>query len=192
MRMSERGLLLVVSGPSGSGKTTVLTRLMQDRDDVFFSVSSTTRTPRPGERDGTDYNFVCAEKFEEELDAGHFLEWAEFAGNLYGTPAAPVLEAINLGKVVILDIEVRGALQVKEKYPDAVLIYLWTGSFEELERRLRRRGTEREEVLRRRLEIAMEEYKAIGEYKYKVLNYEVEEACRALNSIIVAERCLIK
>lgn len=192
MMASEKGFLLVVSGPSGSGKTTVLSRLMAERDDLYFSISSTTRAPRAGERDGVDYSFVSVEQFKAGLAAGNFLEWAEYAGNFYGTPVRPALDAINSGKVAILDIEVRGAFQVKERYPDAVLVYMWPGSFEELERRLRNRGTESERMLQMRLTIAMEEYKAAGEYKYKVLNYRVEDACRALDAIITAERCRIR
>ena len=192
MTTNDKGFLLVVSGPSGSGKTTVLSRLMAKRDDLCFSVSSTTRAPREGERDGADYNFVSVRQFEADIRAGRFLEWAEYAGNLYGTPEQPALHAINSGKVAILDIEVRGAIQVKEMHPDAVLVYMWPGSFEELERRLRKRGTEPEEVVRKRLMIAMEEYKAFGEYKYSVLNKKVDDACQSLNAIITAERCLIK
>lgn len=191
MSSSERGLLLVISGPSGSGKTTVLTKLLAKRNDLFFSVSATTRRPRIGERDGVNYFFRSRQAFQDELSDSSFIEWAEYAGNYYGTPLRPLLSAIDDGKVAVLDIEVRGAIQIKRKLPDAVLIYMWPGSFEELERRLRGRGTEDEPTIRRRLAIAMEEYNAIGAYKYKVINHTVEAACDALEAIITAERCLI-
>lgn len=192
MSANEEGLLLVVSGPSGAGKTTVLSELLRRRSDLYFSVSSTTRTPREGERDGVSYHFVGLQDFQTDLAAGRFIEWAEYAGNLYGTPLRPLLDAKRAGKVVVLDIEVRGALQVRERCPDAVLVYMWPGSFDELERRLRGRGTEQEQMLRMRLAIAMEEYKSLPEYKYRVINHTVEAACNALEAIITAERCLIR
>ena len=185
----SKGLLLVVSGPSGSGKTTVLTALTKKRpDETRFSVSSTTRSPRPGEINGAHYNFVSREEFIESRDAECFLEWAEYAGNFYGTPADLVTRQINAGKTVILDIELRGALQVRDKYPQAILCCLWPGSFEELERRLRGRGTDTEEGIANRLEIAKKDYAFENEYKYVIINNTVEQTVCELEAIIDGER----
>jgi len=182
--MSERGKLLVLSGPSGCGKGTVLRELMRGRDDMVFSVSATTRAPRPGEVDGREYYFVTRERFHEMVEQGELLEHAEFVGNCYGTPKAPVLQQLEMGRHVLLDIEVQGAAQVKKAMPEAVLVFLIPPSLGELERRLRGRGTETEEKIQQRLKTAEYEMTLSGEYDYTVVNDEVARAAAELAEIL--------
>lgn len=191
--MKERkGILVIVSGPSGAGKSTVISRTSQLRDDMRFSVSATTRAPRPGEEDGKDYFFKTREEFLAMVEENAFLEHAEYVKNLYGTPAAPVEENIAAGYTVVLDIEVQGAGQVMEKRPDAVSIFLCPPSLEELERRLRGRGTDTEEKILERLETARREYALAHKYGYIIINDDVETAARELDAVITAERCRSK
>ncbi len=184
----SRGKLLVLSGPSGAGKSTVVSKLMEMRGDVCFSVSATTRSPRPGEEDGVNYFFVSRERFEELVQNDQMLEHAEYVGNCYGTPRAYVEEKLNAGMNVILDIEVQGAQQVIQSAPDAILVFLVPPSLEELGRRLRSRGTESEEVIQDRLNRAREEYQA-DFYHYIVINSDVETAAKELDAIITAAKC---
>ena len=183
---------MIVSGPSGAGKSTIISRVSQARDDIRFSVSATTRAPREGERDGVDYFFKTREEFWEMVKAGAFLEHAEYVGNSYGTPAAPVDGNLAAGFNVILDIEVQGAAQVMEKRPDAVSVFLCPPSLEELERRLRGRGTDSEEKIRERLTTAHREYSQAGKYTYIIINDDADTAARELDAIITAERCRSK
>lgn len=187
--MKDKGLLVIVSGPSGAGKSTVISRLMQLRDDIRFSVSATTRAPRPGEEDGIAYFFKSHEEFSAMIKNGEFLEHAEYVGNCYGTPAAPVDENIAKGCTVLLDIEVQGAMQILEKRSDAVSIFLCPPSLEVLESRLRGRGTDSEEKIQGRLETARREYKQMPRYAYIVINDEADVAARELDAIITAEKC---
>lgn len=184
----DKGKLLILSGPSGAGKSTVVSRLMELRKDVCFSVSATTRSPRPGEADGVNYFFVTRERFTEMIRENALLEHAEYVGNYYGTPRDYVEQKINMGVNVILDIEVQGARQVLEKVPDAIPVFLVPPSLAELEHRLRARGTESEEVIRSRLERAKEEYQA-DFYQYIVVNDNVETAAKELDAIIIAAHC---
>ncbi|MCL1807569.1 MAG: guanylate kinase [Oscillospiraceae bacterium] len=181
------GLLLVVSGPSGAGKSTVLNAVMAKRKDMFFSVSATTRAPRPGETDGVQYSFVSPDEFHRMLQEGRLLETGSFAGNWYGTPLDPVMERLGSGETVVLDIESAGAAQVKEKYPNAVLIFLTPSTEEEAERRLRNRGTENEEKVLKRMADSRREYMQIDQYRYIVVNDTVEVAVQAMEAIIIAE-----
>ena len=182
--MNKRGKLLVLSGPSGCGKGTVLRALMAGREDMMFSVSATTRAPRPGEVNGREYYFVSRERFAEMVEQGELLEHAEFVGNCYGTPRAPVLEQLEKGRHVLLDIEVQGAAQVKKAMPEAVTVFLCPPSLKELERRLRGRGTETEETILRRLKTAEYEMTLAPEYDYTVVNDEVERAAAVLAEIL--------
>lgn len=184
----DKGKLLILSGPSGAGKSTVVSRLMELRKDVCFSVSATTRSPRPGEADGVNYFFVTRERFAEMIRENALLEHAEYVGNYYGTPRDYVEQKINMGVNVILDIEVQGARQVLEKVPDAIPVFLVPPSLAELEHRLRARGTESEEVIRSRLARAKEEYQA-DFYQYIVVNDNVETAAKELDAIIIAAHC---
>ena len=184
-----RGKTFIISGPSGVGKSTVLKALFRERGNMYFSVSATTRAPRESETDGVDYHFLSHETFKEWIRQGEFLEYAEFVENSYGTPRKYVYEAMEAGQDVILDIEVQGAVQVKEKMPEVVRIYLAPPSWEELERRLRARGTDDEETIRKRLLRAKEEFKLAHTYDYFVINDTVENAVRELNSIMTAAYC---
>lgn len=184
----SKGKLLVLSGPSGAGKSTVVSKLMERRGDVCFSVSVTTRAPRPGEQDGVNYFFVTRERFEEMVRTGELLEHAEYVGNCYGTPRAYVEQRLEAGYNVILDIEVQGARQVMEAAPEAVLVFLIPPTLAELERRLRARGTESDEVIRGRLERAKEECRS-DFYRYIVINDDADTAAKELDAIITAEQC---
>jgi guanylate kinase len=184
-----KGLLVVISAPSGTGKTTLTHMLLKEFPNMEFSVSYTTRPPRPGEVNGKDYFFVDRETFERMIEEGDFLEWAEVYGNLYGTSKSQVLKALNEGKDIILDIDTQGALQVKKNFPEAVLIFVLPPSLSELERRLRRRGTDDEETIERRLRVAREEIKRAPLYDYIVVNDVLEIAFENLKSIIRAEKC---
>lgn len=187
--MKSKGKLVVLSGPSGAGKSTVIGKLLEKRDDISFSVSATTRSPRPGETDGVNYYFKTREEFADMVDKGAFLEHAEYAGNCYGTPRGPVEELLDTGRTVILDIEVQGAFQVKEAMPEAVMVFLAPPSLAELERRLRGRATDAEEKIRIRLETARREYALAGKYDYIVINDIADHAASELDAIITAEKC---
>ena len=172
--------LTVLAGPSGVGKGTVVKALLARRPDVWLSVSATTRKPREGELDGVHYLFWTPEEFDVAVARGQMLEWAEFAGNRYGTPRAPVEERLAAGVPVLLEIEVQGARQVRVSSPDALLVFLAPPSWEELARRLAGRGTEDLEVVERRLAAARAELAAESEFDVTVVNDEVELACAAL------------
>ena len=184
--MSGR-LLLVLAGPSGGGKTSVCRRLVASRPEVRFSVSATTRPPRPGERDGSDYRFLSRESFEALIESDGLLEWAEVHGELYGTPRSVVQESAGPGRCLLLDIDVKGARQVRRREPDAVLVFLLPPSAEEMIGRLRRRGSEDEERLARRLQTAVEELAAAGEFDYVVVNEDLDGTVRTVESIMEAE-----
>jgi guanylate kinase len=178
-----RGLLVVIAGPSGVGKGTVHTRVRQALPGSVLSVSATTRPARAHERDGVDYRFVDRTGFEAMVSGGELLEWAEYADHLYGTPRAAVEAAVADGHVVVLDIEVQGALQIRERDPAALFVFLSPPSFEELERRLRERATEGEEALNRRLEIARREVAARDRFDVVVVNDDLD---RCVEEVVAA------
>lgn len=185
----RKGSLFIITGPSGAGKGSVLSRVLPSLENVFLSVSATTREPRPGEEDGVNYYFISRERFDEMVERGELLEHAEYVGNCYGTPEGPVNRRLEDGQDVILEIEVQGALIVKEKRPDAVLVFIVPPSFDILERRLRNRGTEAEEVVEKRLQKARAECAHMGDYDFIVVNDLLDDAVRDLSAIITAERC---
>ncbi len=183
--MTKRGLLIVLSGPSGVGKGTVLKEFINDKDlQLAYSVSMTTRKQRPGEVDGVNYHFVSREEFEKARDNGELLESAEFVGNYYGTPLNEVEKLRSQGKNVILEIEVQGCTQVRTKVKDALTIFIVPPSMTELEKRIRGRATEPEEIIRERLAKARKEMDLIGNYKYVVCNDDPKLAADIIRVII--------
>ena len=188
MKLNQRGLLIVLSGPSGVGKGTVRKALFEMPEQEFvYSVSMTTRPPRPGEVDGVDYYFVSKEEFERQIQEGNLLEYAEFVGNYYGTPKDKVEEQLNKGKEVILEIEVNGALQVRDKCKDAVFIFLVPPTRKALYERLKSRGTESEERIIARITKANKEFRLAHQYDYIVVNDEIYNAADRIMAIIRAE-----
>lgn len=185
----KQGRIIIVSGPSGVGKGTVLRQVMRDDPSLRFSVSATTRPIRPGEVDGVDYYFVTKDRFEEMIAAGELLEYASYAGNYYGTPLKPVLEATQNGIGVVLEIEVKGALQVMENRDDVLSVFIAPPSFAELRRRLMQRGDTAPEIAERRLHIAAEECRCSEKYQYIVINDDLDEAVAELKAILTAESC---
>lgn len=190
MFMREKGLLIVLSGPSGVGKGTVRKAIFSEPNTAFeYSISMTTRSPREGEVDGVDYFFKSREEFESLIEQGKLLEYAEYVGNYYGTPVDYVRQTLESGKDVFLEIEVQGARQVREKFPDGLFIFLAPPSLSELENRIVTRGTETDELIRNRMNTAREEIEMMNLYDYVVENDEVEHACERIKAIVVAEHC---
>lgn len=185
--LTTKGRLVVLAGPSAVGKSTVVRRLVEDVPDLYFSVSMTTRDPRPGEQHGRDYFFVSSEQFQEAIDAGRMLEWADIHGGLQrsGTPAGPVLDALDAGRPVLVEVDIVGARSVREAMPQATLVFLAPPSWEVLVDRLTGRGTEEDEVVRRRLETARAELDAQGEFDHVVVNDELEVALGELVGLLV-------
>ena len=187
---NERGQLIVISGPSGVGKGTVIKELFKLRDNFAFSVSMTTRAPRDGEVDGKDYHFVDKAYFQELVENDAFLEYAQYGtGDGYGTPRAPIDAWLAEGKNVVLDIEVQGAMQVKAKRPDTIMIFLVPPSMEELERRLRKRGTETEDKIQKRLATAKIEIPKAKDYEYIIVHDGPPRSANLIMNIIIAEQC---
>ncbi len=188
MKLNERGLLVVLSGPSGVGKGTVRKALFElEGHDLVYSISMTTRPPRVGEVDGVDYYFVSREEFETRIKADAFIEWAQFVGHYYGTPRDKVEAQLSLGKEVVLEIEVQGALQVRERMSDGVFIFIAPPNKEVLYRRLLRRGTESGDVIQKRMDKAEREFPLAHKYDYIVVNDEVTNAADRILAIIRAE-----
>lgn len=186
--MAVQGMLILISGPSGSGKGTVCGRLLNYNSNMRISVSATTRAPRAGEVHGRDYYFMSRQEFEKLAAEGGFLEWAPIYGNLYGTPAGPVKESLARGEDVILEIDVQGGLQVKERFPDAVLIFLIPPSRAALESRLRGRGTEALEEINKRMLWVDTELGFIPKYDYVLFNDRLDDTVDGVNCILKAER----
>ena len=185
----KKGKTFIVSGPSGVGKGSVLKVLLEKRKDVYVSVSATTRSPRAGEENGVHYHFLDVDTFHEWMAQDAFLEYAEYVGNYYGTSLKVIREKLDQGVDVLLDIEVQGAAKVRERCPEAVLIFLIPPSIEELSRRLHRRNTDEEETIQRRLEKARQECRECVHYDYLVVNDTVVTAAGEIQSILEAERC---
>ena len=186
------GKLIVLSGPSGVGKSTVLKKVMEQLDNLHFSVSATTRPIRPGEVDGVNYFFVDREAFQTMIREDALLEYTEYVGNYYGTPEEPLDQALLAGKDILLDIEVQGALNVKRRRPDAILIFMLAPSFREIEKRLTGRGDTAPDLIQGRLARAKWEYTQASQYDYLVVNNDVDTAVNEILSIISAEKCKTK
>lgn len=180
------GKLFIISGPSGAGKGTIAKRILEETD-LEFSVSMTTRSPREGEIDGVHYYFVCEDEFLKHIENDGFLEHAQVFGNRYGTPKGPILERLEKGTDVLLDIDVQGALQIKQNYPNGVFIFILPPSMAELRKRLTGRGTETAEVIEMRLGKTLTEIAYVDKYDYLVVNGDLEEAVNRVRSIIIAE-----
>ena len=176
--------LIIITGPSGVGKGTVVKELLDRNKDIWLSISATTRNPRVGEKDGLNYYFISEERFKDMIDKKEFLEWAQFAGNYYGTPLSSVNEKIEKGFIVLLEIEVEGAKQIKEKFPEALSIFLLPPSKAELEKRIRNRGTEKEEAIDRRLRRADYEIASSDEFDFVLTNHDVDETVKGVFKII--------
>ena len=189
--MMSKGLLIVVSGPSGCGKGTILAEILKD-EKFFYSISATTRNARPGEIDGVNYHFLTKDKFEELIENDGMLEYASYCDNYYGTPRKPVEDMLNEGKHVILEIEVQGAMKIKEKCPEAKFIFILPPSLKELRRRLNKRGTESEDIIEKRLNEAAGEIKQAYKYDYALINGELSDAVNDLIAIIRAEELNLK
>lgn len=190
-KKKEKGTLIVLSGPSGVGKSTVIAEVLHDRPDIHFSVSYTTRSPRVGEADGVNYNFVSREIFEGMIARQELLEYAQYVDNYYGTSLKVIRDHLETGTDVLLEIDVQGAATVREKCPDAVLIFVIPPSFEELSRRLYGRATDDPDVIAGRLRRAMEEYRQVPKYDYLVINDSVQNATNEILSILTAEGCRV-
>ncbi|MBQ7951384.1 MAG: guanylate kinase [Clostridia bacterium] len=189
MSMTKKGTLMVVSGPAGVGKGTIVKLACEKaKGNIHLSISATTRNPRPIDKEGVTYYFKTKEEFQSMIEHNEVLEWAEYVGNYYGTPRKPVEEALSKGVDVILEIEVQGAMQIKKNFPGAVLTFVAPPSREELENRLRGRGTETEEQILSRLKTAEGELSRMNEYDYIVVNDQIEQASEDLLTILRAEK----
>lgn len=190
--MKKKGLLVVVSGPSGAGKGTICKNFMELNKEMLLSISSTTRNPRENEIDGVNYNFITKQDFEDLIGTDSLLEYVHVFGNYYGTPKKWVLECIEKGKDVLLEIEIVGAMKVKEKYPDAILVFVLPPSLKELKNRIVTRGTETIEQIENRMARAMQEIKTIEKYDYFIFNDNLTRAVDDLEAIISAEKNKVK
>jgi guanylate kinase len=180
----KKGAILIISGPSGCGKSTLLKEVYKDIDDYYFSISSTTRAPRAGEKDGVDYFFLKKEDFLEDIEAGHFLEWAEVHGNYYGTSLKPIQKALNEGKLVIFDIDVQGHYIARKKLDKIITsVFITTPTLAELEKRLNNRATDSKEIIENRIKNAKHEIKYFQKYDYFIVNDDLENASKQLVSI---------
>ncbi len=189
--MQKQGLLIVVSGPSGTGKGTVCKELLNNHKEISYSVSATTRAPREGEVNGVNYYFHDKKTFEDMIENGELLEWAQVYGNYYGTPLKPIREQLAAGKDILLEIDTQGAMNVKEKFPEGIYIYILPPSLKELERRIRGRGSETEESLAGRLGAAYAELEIGRQYSYVIVNEDVAEAAEDIAAILRSEHCSI-
>ena len=182
-----RAQILLLSGPSGSGKSTLLARLFAEFSNIYFSISSTTRLPRAGEKDGVNYHFISVDEFEKDIKNGLFLEWARVHGNYYGTSLKPVLEALNNGKIVVFDIDVQGYFLAQKKYSKLITsVFLTTKNASELENRLKNRASETPESIKERLKNASKEMKHIDKYDYIIINDDINKAYNELRAVFVS------
>ncbi|ADD02580.1 guanylate kinase [Thermoanaerobacter mathranii subsp. mathranii str. A3] len=187
----KKGLLIVLSGPSGAGKGTICKALMEKEKDLKLSISATTRPPRSGEIEGKNYFFKTEEEFEKMIENDSFLEWAKVYDHYYGTPKDFVLKNLDEGNDVVLEIDIQGALKIKEKFPEGIFIFILPPSMEELKNRIKKRGTETEEEIIKRFKSAYEELNYVSRYNYVVINDSIEEAVEKIRAIIIAEKCRV-
>lgn len=188
----SKGFLLIVSGPAGTGKGTVCKEILERNKDVLYSISATTRNPREGEVDGVNYIFTEEDKFKDMVEKGEFLEHAYVHTNYYGTPKKYVMDQVEKGQIVLLEIDVQGALQIKQNYSEAIFVFLLPPSMKELKSRIIKRGTESMEDIERRYENAFKEIELLGKYDYFVVNNQVDQAVEDIEAIIRAEKLRVK
>ena len=191
LKTKKQGLLIVLSGPSGCGKNTIINKVMENNKNIWLSISCTSREPRGEEKNGVNYYFLSREEFEQEIENDEFLEYAEYSKNYYGTPKKYIKEHLDNGEDVILEIEIQGALKVKEKIKEALFIFILPPNMKELKRRLEARNTENQEKIDMRFKRAYEEINAVSKYNYVVVNDEVDTAVEKIEGIIVAEKCRV-
>ena len=191
IKTKKRGQLYVISGPSGCGKDTIVNNLLKENKNLWLSISCTSREPRGKEKDGVEYFFLSREEFEKEIENDGFLEYAEYAGNYYGTPKKSIEEHLNNGEDVILVIEIQGALKIKTLLPETLFIFILPPSMKELKRRLEGRGTESKEKIDKRFLRAYEEINEVGKYNYVVVNDEVKTAVEKVSAILLSEKCRV-
>ena len=191
IRTKKRGTLIVISAPSGAGKGTVISNLLEKENNLWLSVSATSRAPRTNDIEGETYYFYSKEEFENKIKEGYFLEYAEYAGNYYGTPKKITEEKLNEGIDVILEIEIQGAMQIKNLIPESIFIFIMPPTLEELKRRLVGRNTDSKEKIIERFKIAYKEINEVSKYNYVVVNDEVNNAVRKIQAIIKAEKCRV-
>ncbi|WP_425061047.1 Guanylate kinase [Sporomusa carbonis] len=187
--MAQQGILIVVSGPSGTGKGTICRELLRSNPYLKYSISATTRKPRTGEVDGINYLFIAKDQFKTMIEKDELLEWAEVYGNFYGTPCRYVLDQLNNGQDVVLEIDTQGAMKIKDKFPQGVFIYIIPPSLDELADRIYKRGTDSLESIKQRLSCVSNELVQARNYQYLVLNDEVPKAVQKIEAIIAAEKC---
>jgi len=191
IRTKKRGQLYVISGPSGCGKDSIVNSLLKKNKNLWLSISCTSRAPRGNEKDGVEYFFLSREDFEKEIKKDGFLEYAEYAGNYYGTPKKSIEEHLNNGEDVILVIEIQGALKIKTILPETLFIFILPPSMKELKRRLEGRGTESKEKIDKRFLRAYEEINEVNKYNYVVVNDELKTAVEKVNAIFISEKCRV-
>ena len=191
IKTKKRGQLYVISGPSGCGKDTIVNNLLKKNNNLWLSISCTSREPRGKEKNGVEYFFLSEEEFEKEIENDGFLEYAKYAGNYYGTPKKSIEEHLNKGEDVILVIEIQGALKIKNLLPETLFIFILPPSMKELKRRLEGRGTEDKEKIDKRFLRAYEEINEVGKYNYVVVNDEVKTAVEKVNAILISEKCRV-
>ncbi len=187
----KKGVLLVVSAPAGCGKDTILEKVLERDNNIFYSVSATSRAMRPGEKDGVSYYFKTREEFEQMINSGELLEYTEYCGNYYGTPKKAVMDMLEQGKDVVLKIEIEGAANVKKIFPEAVMVFILPPSMNELDRRLHKRGTEDEETIKKRLLTAKKELEAAEAYDFAIVNGDLDEAVDSFMSVVKGQRFTI-
>ena len=191
IKKKKQGQLIVVSGPSGAGKDTVINEVMKKQENAWISISATSREKRPGEKEGINYYYLTKEEFEQKIEENYFLEYAEYAGNYYGTPKETIVEKLEKGIDVILVIEIQGAMKIKELIPEALFIFIMPPSENELMKRLKGRKTEDKKKIIERFNIAYKEINEVTKYNYVVINDEVKEAALKIKAIIKAEKCRV-
>lgn len=191
IKTNKKGMLMVISGPSGCGKDTVIKEVMKNNHNLWISISCTSRSSREGEINGKDYFFLTREEFEKRIETNDLLEYAEYAGNYYGTPKSEIQEKLNAGIDVVLIIEIQGALKIKELLPETLFIFILPPSMKELKNRLLGRNTETKEKAIERFKTAYKEINEVTKYNYVIVNDEIEKAANKINSIITAEKCRV-